>query len=139
MLTVFKYFLQNWVKKCNLNRNNQQMKGMKILNYRFGLYPENTVPKSYWGARAIFWKGSDYKLDIPRERQTFEGEKEDSKELMNWINSTFLIWLGKQADSNFYNHCQNKLITLDSEDGRFHGQACSNKSYGYMYIGCWEN
>ena len=42
------------------------------MNYRFGIYPENKTPELWWGARAIV---SKYRLDIPRDRQNFEGDK----------------------------------------------------------------
>lgn len=107
------------------------------MNHKFGRYPENIQFKRYWGARAIFGGISKYRIDIPWDRKTFEGEQQGSEDFVNWVNDKFFEWLLPQANQALYNE-QRKILTFDSEDGRFHGEASCQGSYGYLYIGCWE-
>jgi hypothetical protein len=106
---------------------------------RFGRYPneEKDNIKRYWGARAIFYSGSNYTIDIPYDRKTYEGDEENAQPFFDWINNNFMKWLEKEANANLFND-QRKVIKYESEDGKYQGEACCQGSYGYLYIGCWE-
>lgn len=102
---------------------------------RFGRYPKDINPKVWWGARAIFGKGTDFKLDIPYDRKSYEGEKDD--DFLYWINNSFFAWLLKRVNENLYNS-QDTVYSFESEGGRFYGEVSCQNSQGYLYIGCWE-
>lgn len=97
--------------------------------YRFGIYPENTNPELWWGARAIVTK---YRLDIPRDRQNFEGDKAASADFIQWINDVALPYIEDECIPR-----KTKNISIDSDDGRYHCEADDRNSGGYLYIGAW--
>lgn len=99
----------------------------------FGIYPENREPKLWWGARAICSR--DYGLDIPWDRQNFDGDREhtDIDEFFHWINTVAIPKLNEIVKG----YQGTKNIRFDSENGCFHCEADDRCSYGYLYIGCW--
>lgn len=107
-------------------------------DFRFGRYPENIQVKRFWGARALFNLKTSYQIDIPYDRKSFEGERENSQDFINWINKEFFEKLTKETNAKLYNN-QDKIICIKSEDGKYQGEASCQGSYGYLYIGCWEN
>lgn len=79
-------------------------------DFRFGIYPENVKVNKWWGARGIFKPYDKYcKLDIPYDRQNYEGEKD--KDFLFWINNEFKDKLEKQ-----YSELDDgKTITITSD------------------------
>lgn len=105
--------------------------------FKFGRYPKNIVPKQWWGARGIFKPNDKYcKLDIPYDRQSYEGDKHNSDDFMFWINYGFMEKLEKRYGE--LSSDQNKVIRIESDGGRFVGEVSCQNSSGYLYIGCWE-
>ncbi|MEA5040035.1 MAG: hypothetical protein VB086_09380 [Clostridiaceae bacterium] len=100
------------------------------MNKDFGIYPDNMTPRCWWGARAIA-TNHKYGLDIPWDRQCYDGEKDD--DFLFWINNTVI----PKLDQRFKN-CDTKIISFNSDSGRFHCEASDRNNYGYLYIGCWE-
>ncbi|MGE4353514.1 MAG: hypothetical protein AB7D36_05470 [Oscillospiraceae bacterium] len=100
------------------------------MSREFGIYPENKVPKIWWGARAIA-TNRKYGIDVPYDRQNYEGEKDE--DFLYWINHTVFPALNKKLKNYETEH-----ISFDSESGRFHCEAADRGSGGYLYIGCWE-
>lgn len=94
----------------------------------------------YWGARAIFKRGT---IDILHDRQTYQAPEQDERlpkrdfnflSLVHWVNNTGLPWLRKEAtklgsDSN---------AVIQFSDRRFLIAASPQSSYGYLYIGAVE-
>lgn len=102
------------------------------MSREFGIYPENRNPKLWWGARAIASK--KYGLDIPWDRQNFEGNEDssDKDDFFHWLNNTAIPELDKRVKSGKLTN-----ISFDSEGGCFHCEADDRNSYGYLYIGAW--
>jgi len=110
----------------------------------WGNYPENFIPKMYWGARAILERESGRpgkSLDLLPDRQSFEqldGNRMDADLFIGWINKKVLPELRHHARKNHF-YEWNDLVTIQSEDGSFMCQATPKNSGGeYLYIGCWE-
>lgn len=97
----------------------------------FGIYPESKTPKMWWGARAII---TERRIDIPYDRQNFDGDRTDTDDFMFWINNTAIPKLDEKVKK-----CDTKNISFNSEGGRFHCEAADRQSGGYLYIGCWTN
>ena len=99
----------------------------------FGIYPENREPKLWWGARAIA-TNRKYGLDIPWDRQNFEGDKDspDKDDFFYWLNHVAI----PELDNRFKKY-ETKEISFDSENGCFHCEADDHDSGGYLYIGAW--
>lgn len=114
------------------------------MSHEWGNYPENFIPKMYWGARAILERecGRLGKvLCLLPDRQSFEqldGSQKNRDMFIDWINKKVLPELRRHAKENrFYEW--NDLVTIQSEDGSFVCQATPKNSGGeYLYIGCWE-
>lgn len=100
----------------------------------FGIYPETHEPKMWWGARAIA-TDRKYGIDIPWDRQNFEGDREhpDKDEFFHWLNKVAI----PELDRRFKKYESTKAISFDSENGCFHCEAADRDSYGYLYIGAW--
>lgn len=101
------------------------------MNYRFGIYPKNETPKLWWGARAIITK---YGLDIPRDRQNFEGDKtsDDLDDFFWWINNCAIYQIEESIKKG-----KTKNISIESDAGCYHCEADDHNSGGYLYIGAW--
>ena len=114
------------------------------MSHEWGNYPENFIPKMYWGARAILERASDRPgkaLYLLPDRQSFErldGSQKEQDAFFDWINEKVLPELRRLAGENrFYGW--NDLVTIQSENGAFMCQATPKSNYGeYLYIGCWE-
>lgn len=99
----------------------------------FGIYPENVTPKLWWGARAIA-TNRNYGIDIPYDRQNFEGDKDspDKDEFFYWLNNVAIPELNKR-----FRNYETMKISFESESGCFHCEADDRSSGGYLYIGAW--
>lgn len=114
------------------------------MSHEWGNYPEDFIPKMYWGARAILERESGCPgkaLYLLRDRQSFErldGSQRGQDTFFSWINTEVLPELRRLARENrFYEWSD--LVTIQSEDGAFMCQATPKGSGGeYLYIGCWE-
>ena len=114
------------------------------MSHEWGNYPENFVPKMYWGARAILERVSGQPgkaLYLLPDRQSFEqldGSRMDEDTFFSWINKEVLPDLRRLAGENRF-HEWSDLVTIQSKDGSFMCQATPKGSGGeYLYIGCWE-
>ena len=96
---------------------------------RFGIYPDNKTPQMWWGARAIIEKKD---INIPYDRQSFEGDKINSDELISWINKTAIPKFSESIKNGIISN-----ISFLSDCGKFHCKADDRNSHGYLYIGCW--
>ena len=67
------------------------------MSHEWGNYPENFIPKMYWGARAILERESSRPgkaLYLLPDRQSFErlvGSQRDQDAFMDWINNEVLL------------------------------------------------
>ncbi len=114
------------------------------MGHEWGNYPENFIPKMYWGARAILQQQigqSGKSLDLLPDRQSFErldGSQQETDMFIDWINEKVLPELRCLARENLFYEWSD-LVTIQSEDGSFMCQATPKNSGGdYLYIGCWE-
>ncbi len=114
------------------------------MSHEWGNYPENFIPKMYWGARAILQQQIGQpgeSLDLLPDRQSFErldGSQQDTDVFIDWINEKVLPELRHHAKENRFREWDD-LVMIQSEDGSFMCQATPKNSGGdYLYIGCWE-
>ena len=98
------------------------------MQHKFGIHPF-TTPKLWWGARAIANRNG---IDIPWDRQNFEGDKANASDFIQWINDIAIPALDKYVKKG-----QTKGIVIDSDDGVYHCEADDESSGGYLYIGVW--
>lgn len=98
------------------------------------------TPLRYWGARAIFQRGT---VDIVHDRQTYTGPDSDKAlaspefkalSFIWWLDHTGLPWL--RAEAKKLSSDSNKVIHL--AERRFLLAASPQSSYGYLYIGGME-
>jgi hypothetical protein len=101
----------------------------------------------YWGARAIYERplvGNRlvYQISILFDRQHVEPAKENDpdergrKDFIRWVNKKALPWLRKAVKKEHL--CTDEDRVLRWQDGNRVIEACPNRSYGYLYIGCRE-
>ena len=93
----------------------------------------NTNVKNYWGTRVIFTDGI---ISSAYCRRDFIGDLNQAGDFLEWLRTEFYPQLDEQAKLLY--HDQNYVLTFESKDGRFHGEASCQNSYKYLYIGCWE-
>jgi hypothetical protein len=86
----------------------------------------------YWGARAIYQK---YNIDLLHDRQSFQGEHSDS--FMQWLNGYALPWLRDEVKRLWLSTDDPRVIKL--WQFKYELNACTNSSYGYLYIGAIEH
>lgn len=89
---------------------------------------------SWWGARAIYQGYThNYFIDLLADRQ--QGNNV-SDAFLFWLNNRALPWLRAEV----------KRLALGTDDAqvlslteyKYHLEACTNRSYGYLYIGAVE-
>jgi hypothetical protein len=100
----------------------------------FGYPADIENPKAYWGARAIK-EGSGFSLLPDRQNYTgIEVAKNGKAPLLTWVNKMLpkaRKWAGGQSSSS------KEVFTIT--EGKFTLKASCNASYGYVYIGAWED
>ena len=107
------------------------------MSREWGIYPENCTPSQWWGARAIINRG---KFELLPDRQNYERQEgvsdRDKGDFFFWLENSFDIAV-KQAlnDGKFKTAA---VWTMDSSSGRFHAEATTRDSGGYLYVGVWE-
>lgn len=105
--------------------------------------PEGT--KVYWGSRCIFYpsqyiphaRGKEYtdaSLDVLSDRASCS--EEATEDFLEWVRAQFKSrvfkqWLNSQSTSS--------SAVYEHTEGSRHFKASPNRSYGYMYIGAWED
>lgn len=76
------------------------------MSHEWGNYPENLIPKMYWGARVILERESGQPgkvLYLLADRQSFEqleGSQRDQDAFLAWINEKGLSELRRLAREN---------------------------------------
>lgn len=107
--------------------------GIKI---QWGLLPVPEQAIAVWGARGIL---GHQRLDLLPDRQDFQGgtlSEEERKRFIDWINQKALPTLRKTiAEKRWRNDSTERY---EFSDGGFHLAANCNRSYGYLYIICWQ-
>lgn len=93
----------------------------------------------YWGARAIY---KNQEIDLLPNRQTSSisvasPEAEDDKSFIRWINGHALPWLRSQVKELSLDSADPQVITLSQF--KYELRACTNASYGFLYIGVIEH
>ena len=90
----------------------------------------------YWGARAIY---KNQQIDLLHDRQSSQnlGENADSKAFMTWLNERALPWLRRRVKELSLGTDDPQLIVLP--EFKYELRACTNASYGYLYIGAVEH
>jgi len=87
---------------------------------------------AHWGARAIYQGSSrDYYIDLVFNRQSGEGGDE---RFFDWINKRALPWLREEVQDVSLSTSDADTV-LVFEEGVYRLEACTNASYGYLYIG----
>lgn len=109
------------------------------MSREFGIYPENIIPKQWWGARATIING---RLDVLQDRQNYErGETvsdADKKAFFNWLSNEMDAALRKEVKAGHFQVWED-VFAFNSDDGRFHCEATpKNSGGGYLYIGVWQ-
>lgn len=102
----------------------------------FGIYPANTSPINWWGARAIIVGGITPKatrhLELLWDRQNAEITAPDEKE-------TFFAWVDRVAIPRLNEYvCKYDTKDIEFSDGKYHCKASDRDSGGYLYIGVWS-
>lgn len=111
------------------------------MSREFGIYPENCVPRQWWGARAIIEK--NVRLDFLPDRQSRECAcnvtPEEQADFDAWVVVVAIPAMQEKAGMGFF-HKWEDIFRLDSPNGRFHCECTPKNSGGeYLYIGCWES
>ena len=106
----------------------------------FGLRPNvEPLPSVYWGARVIFHPPDG--IDILWDRQQFnenDGTNKEAREtLWKWIQEKGLPRLRKELRNQRITQRDHILVTVI--DRRYTIIANPNASYGYLYLGAWQN
>lgn len=96
----------------------------------FGLTPPEGT-KHYFGLRAIF---SERKVDIVHDRIT---RMDITPKMKSWLQGKngALDRICKKAELNFY---PDSTETIEERCNGMVIMASCKGSYGYLYIGCWE-
>lgn len=118
--------------------------------YWYGLpLPPGVKAARKWGARAILEvvrqvRIYTYKTHVSllQDRQTYVDPEPDpaaevTVNFLRWVEKTAMPWLRKEVDRIGLGLDQDLEVALDSE--RYHLRANPRKSYGYLYIVCWED
>lgn len=111
------------------------------MSREFGIYPENCIPRQWWGARAIIEK--HVQLDFLPDRQSAECVDavtiEEQEAFHTWILHVAIPAMQDKAATGFFRKWED-IFGLTSPDGRFHCECTPKNSCGeYLYIGCWES
>lgn len=85
----------------------------------------------YWGARAIY---QNCTIDLLADRQS--GSNVDES-FLKWLNSHALPWLRAKVKEIGLAYNDPQLIVL--KQFKYELRACTNASYGYLYIGAVEH
>lgn len=109
------------------------------MSKEWGIYPENIIPRQWWGARALIKHG---KMILLPDRQNYERDSSvsetDKLDFFFWMENTMDKEIQKKAKEGFFKRWED-VFMLDSENGRFHCEATpKNSGGGYLYIGVWE-
>lgn len=88
----------------------------------------------WWGGRAIFDRSGNF--DLPVDRQEMEGGTEEEEENMTvWLINIGFPHLRKVIKEKGLFQNEDRRVVI-SRDG-FTLVANPNKSFGYLYLGCW--
>lgn len=89
---------------------------------------------AYWGARAIYMGcQSNYHVDLLADRQ---GGDNVSDGFLYWLNHRALPWLRAEVKRLELGTDDDQVLSLT--EYKYHLEACTNRSYGYLYIGAVE-
>lgn len=105
-----------------------------MTNIHFGLKPPGDH-RGWWGARAIY---RDRSIDLLHDRQQFVGDPNTCAALQAWLNETALPKLrALAAEFTLPSPEENGLVVISGGGFRLH--ASPRSSYGYLYIGAWDD
>jgi hypothetical protein len=85
----------------------------------------------WWGARAIYNGSSPYYIDIVPNRRSSDGKDEPG--FYEWLNKRALPWLRNEVARIGLSTTDERVLVF--EEGVYRLEACTNRSYGYLYIG----
>lgn len=85
----------------------------------------------YEAPRVVHGKATEAYIDIPHDRQSFEGEDEGN-EFLNWLNKEAIPAVLKWANMNSVQGSSAAMYEL--HEGNRHMKATPNASFGYMYL-----
>ena len=95
-----------------------------------------TAVKAAWGARMI---SQPQLLDLVYNRTDWIGEPDETKNLMEWLNSGPLHEARKTGGALVYTELagdkSGEVVLYEDERGRIVGSA--NRSFGYVYVAAW--
>lgn len=100
----------------------------------FGIRPASDR-RCWWGARAIYTGRS---IDLLRDRQQMIGEPDAREALGSWLNLKALPLLRSLASERSLPATHEDSLVVISGDG-FCLHASPRASYGYLYIGAWDD
>lgn len=108
----------------------------------FGIYPDDCMPRQWWGARAIVEnRNGKWSFALLPDRQNYEKGSDvsdsDKSDMFYWMETVMDAAL-KEKVQEYKFRVSDELFVLDSASGQFHCEASCRNSGGYMYIGCWE-
>ena len=109
----------------------------------FGIYPEQITPRQWWGARALLERDKKgWHFTLLPDRQNYERSEgvtdTDHDDFFFWLSHEMDAALQKRVHDDYAFRGNDILFTLDSQAGRFHCEARTRNSGGYLYIGAWE-
>lgn len=94
-------------------------------------------PVRYWGARAIFHPGTEHPIDLLPDRQGCKcADRLDAQPLVDWLNKVGLKELRNMRA--FKNLSSDSDEMVEFKDGQFTIQCSPQRSFGYLYLGCWQ-
>lgn len=109
----------------------------------FGIYPDGFNPRQWWGARALIeHRNGKWRFALLPDRQNYECDETvtdtDRADFFCWMENEMDKALQERVRVDYKFREEDVLFTLDSQSGRFHCEARSRNSGGYLYIGVWE-
>lgn len=106
------------------------MSDQQKLTVQWGLQPPETAIGA-WGARAIYTPPDG--IDLVYDRKSVAGAHED---VIKWLSRTGLEKLRKLLRGARLGQDSDEMVYVS--DGRFTLAATPRRSFGYLFIGAWE-
>lgn len=118
-------------KKVEFTLGKEQL--ITMFRPEWGLYPKDSRPRIYWGARADIHNGM---VKLPLDRQSFttapDVEEAEKKKFVTWVGTEAMPQLNQRVNSHDIAH-----IELSSSDGSYFCLAEGRGNGAFLYIGAY--
>lgn len=106
----------------------------------FGLVPQEPLIVAAWGCRAILsgrTPGAQSIDIVPDRHQLWHSEDADPHAFLSWMRTKLSAWLESRCGQAYLDPGDTSQFRLD--DGLCHAVASPRGSYGYLYVGAWQD